>query len=154
MQFIKTNPMTAGKRAPNTIDLPEELDGAKGAFEFIDGNTLKLTLENGEVAILFVSKGYSYSEVKPVEDTLASALGTPVTQIDGQGTIHGVLDDDATDPADEAETETADETEPAPVAPLDAPLLPESKPSVQWVNEVTPGCVARGLFCTPQEPLR
>lgn len=97
MQFTKTQRRKAGKRAPNTIDIdPSAIPGPKGEFAFIDENTIQLKLENGTTAVLFVAQGYSYTEVKPVEDALSAHIG-------GGGEVDD--DDDEDDDEDEGQSE-------------------------------------------------
>lgn len=77
MQFQKTGSRSAnGVRAPNTVTTdPASKAGPSGRFMFIDENTIQLDLDSGKSVLLFVSKGYTYSEVKPVDDALSAELG-------------------------------------------------------------------------------
>lgn len=135
-QFVKTQKRSAGKRAPTTIDLdPATPLGVGGRFDFIDENTIRLKLDDGTTVALFISQGYSYTEVKPVEDALSAKLGPSAAEdqqsIPGVGepvtTDHDYEGDGCDGPAstdDYGYSADADAEEKAEAGPLDGPLVP------------------------------
>ena len=75
MQFRKSSPMSAGVRSPNEICVdPSKPIGPSGTFEFINSHTMLLRLAEGDNVVLFISKGHTYAEVKPLHDPLSAAL--------------------------------------------------------------------------------
>jgi hypothetical protein len=113
MQYQKTRAMSAGVRAPNTVTIdPTKKAGPSGSFAFLDANTVKLDLDSGKSVLLFVSKGYTYAEVKPLEDALTAELSAAGIQVG-----------DAADDDDDEGAPAPVEAKSAP-APLDGILTP------------------------------